>query len=167
MATFTSCAFKRNTVLAPGFFGAGKASTTLNYYFGGGAVVLQDSVRAEFSACLFADNDSAQRGGAIYVEDSNLALRTCSFTNNSAMSKGGAVFFKCSAICPTWLTGDQTEFSRNTARNGGTHSLTSPFLRAHECTAHMHVSVCTRTLVLTCAPMHTRIQVPFTSMVQV
>jgi predicted outer membrane repeat protein len=57
---------------------------------------------------------AAGPGGAIYLEDSEIRMRTCEFTDNSSTEDGGAVWAQNGQLSAFKCT-----FLRNDARDGG------------------------------------------------
>ncbi|GMH35146.1 hypothetical protein BSKO_03014 [Bryopsis sp. KO-2023] len=57
----------------------------------GGAIRLDPMSYATISNCNFSGN-RARRGGAIYVENSEVTIQNSTFSGNSAMSNGGAIY---------------------------------------------------------------------------
>ena len=57
----------------------------------GGAVYTRHGCRITFTDCVFTGNQSGKRGGAIFTM-SPVIFNNCSFTNNTAAENGGAVY---------------------------------------------------------------------------
>ena len=55
----------------------------------------KDNGAVVFYNCKFRNNEAAKNGGAIYINDDNVALSGCSVTANRAAGSGGGIFVDC------------------------------------------------------------------------
>ncbi len=81
---------------------------------GGGLLVPQGTSHLVVSDCTFEKNSAGWHGGAIYVNQAEVAISNCTFYSNGAAS-GGALATKG----PSSVTIHKSTFSSNYARNSG------------------------------------------------
>lgn len=98
---FVECDFISNSAGDGKYGGVGQLSTTVNLEFErceffnnsatrGGAIYMNSSANAKFTDCVFTEN-SATYGGAIANEISTLIVDGCTFSKNNASNQGGAI----------------------------------------------------------------------------
>ncbi|MBL8297241.1 MAG: hypothetical protein JNN30_02730 [Rhodanobacteraceae bacterium] len=76
-----------------------------------------DVIAVDIAGLAFTNGSSADEGGAIFADDSNLTITSCLFSNNTAQRGGGLYAFP---TVSTTLTLRGTRFENNTAViNGG------------------------------------------------
>jgi predicted outer membrane repeat protein len=64
-------------------------------------------------------NNSAQQGGALFVQNLNISLSNCSFLKNGAIHEGGAAYLThASATIPATVDFHGCDISENSARTG-------------------------------------------------
>ena len=106
--TFTSCTFLANTAEGMGggiycenFSGIEcvNCSFEANQAQKGGAVYLEDSSTASFSLCTFTGNAATWYGGALYVLDGCSAIfLDCDLVSNAAGMGGGGIYGQCGSV---------------------------------------------------------------------
>lgn len=77
---------------------------------------MQDVFATSISGLSFSSGSSADEGGAIFVDDSNLTVTDCVFRNNAAQRGGGLYAFPTGS---TTLTLRNTRFENNSASADG------------------------------------------------
>ena len=89
---------------------------------GGGALHADSSSSPTVEFCIFTGN-SAQFGGAIYMDGAGGWVRNCSFTGNSALGWGGAAFLR--GIAETTFEDCSFTYNTSTAYGGAIYSMDS------------------------------------------
>lgn len=72
----------------------------------------EDVIAVDIAGLTFIDGSSADEGGAIFTDDSDLTITNCVFRNNAAQRGGGLYAFPTAS---TTLTLRNTRFENNTA----------------------------------------------------
>lgn len=107
----------------------------------GGAMELwaSDVEKVEIKECVFQDNVSMDRGGAIEVRTSAIEIRDSIFKNNIAKNEGGAICFRQNCVYEKTIEG--TEFIENQAKNGGAiYLLNSGTLQLNQCAFEQNIA---------------------------
>ena len=80
----------------------------------GGAIHIQETVKADIQDAKFNENKAGDCGGAI-ASDSAIAMKKAELTKNTATNNGGALYLPADAESKI----DQSSFKENEATNGG------------------------------------------------